>query len=86
MADPTTISIDEAIETLTLMGTPEFKGHTEDIIKARKLGIEALIRRKTPEGRLKDILGIPLPGETKAESKPPRKGHPITHLPIRKGK
>ena len=32
----------KAIEILTLMGTPEFKGHTEDILAARKLGIEAL--------------------------------------------
>lgn len=32
----------KAIEILTLMGTPTFEGHTEDILKARQLGIEAL--------------------------------------------
>lgn len=34
----------KAIEILTLIGTPEFDGHTEDIIAARKLGILALKR------------------------------------------
>lgn len=38
------ITIDKAIEILTLMGSPEFRGHTEDILAARQLGIEALKR------------------------------------------
>lgn len=58
------MNIPKAIEILTLMGTPEFEGHTEDILAARKLGIEALklIQRER-------LLGInpietQLPGET----------------------
>lgn len=36
------MKIDEAIKILTIMGKPEFEGHTEDILTARQLGIEAL--------------------------------------------
>ena len=36
------MTIDEAITILTAMGTPEYRGSTESIIKARNLGIEAL--------------------------------------------
>ena len=36
------MTIDEAIKILTNMGTPIFSETTERIIKARKLGVEAL--------------------------------------------
>ena len=58
------MSIDEAIKILTFMGTAEFEGNTEDILAARKLGIEALKRVKTyKESPLCDDYQL-LPGET----------------------
>ena len=36
------MTIEKAIELLTFKGTPEFRDHTEDILDARSLGIEAL--------------------------------------------
>lgn len=58
------MTIDEAIKILTLMGTPDFQGHTEDILTARQLGIEALKFTKN----LRDTAYITklhlLPGET----------------------
>ena len=36
------MTIKKAIEILTLMDTPEFNGHTEDLLDARSLGVEAL--------------------------------------------
>ncbi|GAG25946.1 unnamed protein product, partial [marine sediment metagenome] len=36
------MKLEKAIEILTLMGKPDFQAHTEDILAARKLGIEAL--------------------------------------------
>lgn len=61
------IKISKAIEILDLMGTPDFEGHTEDILAARKLGIEALKRIKG--WRLGMVLDIHLmlPGETPEE-------------------
>lgn len=59
------MNIPKAIEILNLMGTAEFDGHTEDILSARKLGIEALkcikVLRIIPDKR----LNLELPGETK---------------------
>ena len=58
------LTIDEAIKILTEMGTPDFRGHTEDILAARKLGIEALKRIK--ENRKSGIVVVfkALPGVT----------------------
>ena len=59
------MKIEKAIEILTLMGTPEFDGHVEDILAARKLGIEALKVISTIRER--NIINIHqlLPSETK---------------------
>ena len=57
------MTLEEAIKILTLMGTPDFRGHTEDILAARKLGIKALEREKA--NRTNDYVRVgPLPGET----------------------
>ena len=58
------MTLEDAIKILTLMGTPDFRGHTEDILAARKLGIEALkgiqvVRELHPE-----VSPFLLPGET----------------------
>jgi len=55
---------DKAIEILTLMGTPDFHGHTEDILDARKLGIEALKRHQAQRNCPYCVIMEPLPGET----------------------
>lgn len=59
------MNLQKAIVINTLMGTPEFDGHTEDILAARQLGIEALKRiqryRNSYIGRADPLL----PGETK---------------------
>lgn len=58
------MNIPKAIEILTLMGTPEFDGHTEDILAARKLGIEALKRLYNHRDEVYFKYDLPLPGET----------------------
>ena len=40
------MTLEEAIEILTKMGTPDFRGSVEQVLKARRLGIEALERQK----------------------------------------
>lgn len=60
----------KAIEILTLMGTPEFEGHTEDILAARRLGIEALKRHQALQANpYYTLLGL-LPGETPPDPAP----------------
>ena len=59
------ITIEKAIEILTLMGTPNFNGHTEDILSARKLGIEALKYIKDQRADWLAQVFQELPGETK---------------------
>jgi len=59
------MTINEAIKILTLMGKPEFEGHTEDILAARKLGIEALKRIKELRPNYSYARATRLPGETK---------------------
>ena len=59
------MTIDKAIEILNL-----WNGRTEgliiqDITDALKLGIEALKRVKSFQGKGNNIIGCPLPGETK---------------------
>lgn len=68
---------EETIEVFELDGRQE-------CADAVKLSNEALKREQTHREGL--VLTKPklLPGETPAESKQPRKGHPITRLPIRK--
>lgn len=58
------MKLEKAIEILKLMGTPDFTGHTEDILAARKLGIEAMIFIQL--SRLTDPRSVPtqLQGET----------------------
>ncbi|MBA7696794.1 hypothetical protein ES703_105446 [subsurface metagenome] len=58
------MTIDEAIEILKLMGLPEFEGHTEDILAARRLGIEALKWRKFYRETHPEMKWPLLPGET----------------------
>ena len=62
------MTIDEAIKVLTYMGSANFTGHTEDIFKARQLGIEALERVKFLKGASINQAGFlrpePLPSET----------------------
>lgn len=59
------MTLDKAIEILATMGKPDFDGHTEDILKARQLGIEAL--KRIQFHRQHSIPGpiFILPGETK---------------------
>lgn len=58
------MKLSKAIEILTLMGTPDFEGHTEDILAARQLGIEAAERIQRL--RAMNTFGTRglLPGET----------------------
>ena len=58
------MTLSKAVEILTLMGKPEFRGHTEDILAARQLGIEALKRLKSIRVDLDCLPASPLPGET----------------------
>lgn len=54
-----------AIEILTNMGTPEYRGSAEKILQARKLGIKAIERFRNLRNAGKDV-GMPLlKGETK---------------------
>ncbi len=63
------------------------RGHKfYDHADAVQMGNEGLIRLKGNRESPTHASTRLLPGETPAESKPPRKGHPITRLPIRKGK
>lgn len=59
------MTLDKAIEILTLMGKPEFDGHTEDILAVRRLSIEAIKRHKHQQENLPWWGRKPLPGETK---------------------
>ena len=58
------MKLDKAIEILTIMLTPEFNGHTEDILAARKLGIEALKAVKALRAGTPGLNLSTLPGET----------------------
>jgi len=58
------IKPEKAIEILALMGTPDFTGHTEDILAARHLGIEALWRCLELRKYAAPGTYMPLPGET----------------------
>ncbi len=54
----------KAIEILTLMGSPDFDGHTEDIQAAKNLGVEAL-RRLVARREAGQSQGVSLlPSET----------------------
>lgn len=55
---------EEAIKILKYMGTPDYRGSTEGILKARNLGIEAL--KRLQELRLYEGINpnALLPGET----------------------
>jgi len=55
---------EKAIEILTLMGKPEFEGHTEDILAARQLGIEALKWIREARNHIFLDPDDMLPGET----------------------
>ena len=61
------MTLTKAIEILTLMGTPEFEGHTEDILLARKLGIEALEEVQRLRKYIPLKLVRPLRGETEGK-------------------
>ena len=58
------MNLDEAIKILTDMGKPEFEGHTEDILAARQLGIEALESIQEDRERKDSPWYQLLPGET----------------------
>lgn len=58
------MKLGKAIEILTQMGTPEFRGHTEDILAARKLGVEALKRIQLYRADYFSLADHLLPGET----------------------
>lgn len=58
------MTLDKAIEILTLMDNPEFKGHTEDILAARQLGIKALRAWQRIRIRATSQHLWKLPGET----------------------
>jgi hypothetical protein len=62
------MTLEKAIKVLTDMGTPHFQGSTEDILKARKLGIEALKRLQDNRRDPEFDHWIPLPGETESPS------------------
>lgn len=61
------MELKKAIEILELMGTPDFDGHTEDILAARKLGTEAL--KLLVHSRILHVLARtnPLPSETPSQ-------------------
>ncbi len=63
------MTIDEAIKILTQMGMPDFRGHTENILAARKLGIKAL--KQIKDMRDFQYWGRPtlLPGETEKKER-----------------
>ncbi len=58
------MKLEKAIEILTLMGTPDFEGHTEDILAARKLGTEAMKREKANRDNPDFVVVGKLHGET----------------------
>ena len=55
---------DEAIKILRDMGTPEYRGSTERILAARKLGIEALEYFDKLCQSLPAFRDVKLPSET----------------------
>lgn len=61
------MTLDETKEILTLMGTPEFVDSTEDILAARKLGIEALKEVERLRSHIHYRVQQLLPGETPAK-------------------
>jgi hypothetical protein len=60
--------LQQAILILRLMGTPQFRGSTEDIITARYLGIEALERLRHNRRDPEFDHYLPLRHETEVES------------------
>jgi hypothetical protein len=58
------MTLERAIKVLTDMGTPDFQDSTENILKARKLGIEAL--KEIRRARLNNyrFVAVRIPGET----------------------
>ena len=58
------MKLSEAKEILAQMGTPEFTGYTEDILAARKLGVEAIDREMFNRENPDFVMVGRLPGET----------------------
>lgn len=58
------MTLEKAIEIQTFMGQPNTSYHTEEIMAARKLGIEALKRLKVKRNLGIPLDQTPLPGET----------------------